>query len=141
MSDKAFVDTNILIYARVPAMGDKHIAARELVQALWEDGSGVISTQVLQEFAVNFGRSFPQRVRTAELRAILADYAAWQVVINTPGSVMRALEIADRFQISFWDALIVQAAEIAGAKVLYTEDLSHGQAYGSVLAVNPFVVA
>lgn len=90
---------------------------------------------------MNLRRKTGAPIGLGEMRGVIAEYSAWQVIINTPRSVLEALEIEERFRISFWDALIVQAAAIAGAKVLYTEDLSHGQAYGSVLAVNPFVVA
>jgi predicted nucleic acid-binding protein len=62
----------------------------------------------------------------------------WNVFVNTAQSILQALEIAERYQISFWDALIVQAAEGFAAEILYTEDLSHGQTYGGVRVVNPF---
>ena len=61
-------------------------------------------------------------------------------MINTPDSVIEALTIEARYKISFWDALIIQAAEISGATILYSEELSHGQTYGSVRVVNPFNV-
>ncbi len=116
MNDKAFVDTNILIYAHHTASGAKHTAARELVESLWEDGTGVISTQVLQELSVNLRRKAGTPIGLGEMRAVIAEYSAWQVIINTPQSVLQALAIEERFHISFWDALIVQAAEIAGRR-------------------------
>ncbi len=63
----------------------------------------------------------------------------WEVVTNTSRSILNALELEERYQISFWDALILQAAESAGAETLYTEDLSDGQTYGSVRVVNPLL--
>ena len=63
----------------------------------------------------------------------------WQTVVNTAESIVRALEIERRYQLSFWDAMIVQAAASAGCEVLYSEDLSHGQEYQGVLVINPFV--
>ena len=65
------------------------------------------------------------------------DYLSWEVVVNTGESVLEALEIENRHGISFWDALVIQAAESSGAEVLYSEDLSEGQSYGSVRVVNP----
>jgi predicted nucleic acid-binding protein len=62
----------------------------------------------------------------------------WTIVVNTAQSTLRALEIEERYKISFWDALVIHAAETAGAEIIYTEDLSDGQAYGGVRAVNPF---
>jgi predicted nucleic acid-binding protein len=62
---------------------------------------------------------------------------AWHVVVNTAESIVEALAIESRYKISFWDALIVQAAGVSGAEILYSEDLSDGQSYGSVRVVNP----
>jgi predicted nucleic acid-binding protein len=64
---------------------------------------------------------------------------SWEVVTNGGESILEALELEDRFQISFWDALIVQAAETSGASILYSEDLSAGQTYRGVQVVNPLV--
>jgi predicted nucleic acid-binding protein len=71
------------------------------------------------------------------MRRLLKDYLSWMVVVNTADSVLQALDIEARYKISFWDALILQAAESAGAGTLYSEDLSAGQKYGSVRVVNP----
>lgn len=70
-------------------------------------------------------------------RDIVADYLSWQVVINGGDAILEALATEERYQISFWDALVIQAANASGAKVLYSEDLSDGQMYGSVRVVNP----
>lgn len=137
MSDKYFVDTNILMYAHAAGGGAKHERARALVTDLWRDRSGVVSTQVLQELCVNLRRKAGRPVDLKTARGIVADYMAWDVVTNTGASVLEALEIEERYQISFWDALIVQAAEASGAVVLYTEDLSNGQTYRGVRVVNP----
>jgi predicted nucleic acid-binding protein len=70
---------------------------------------------------------------------LIQDYLTWEVVINDGASVLRALEIEERYGLSYWDALIVQAAELSGAAVLYSEDLSTGQRYGSVEVVDPLI--
>ena len=70
-------------------------------------------------------------------RDIVADYLTWQVVVNGGESILEALDLESRYRISFWDALVVQAAQASGAEVLYSEDLSDGQIYGSVRVVNP----
>lgn len=137
MSDKFFVDTNILMYAHDSAAGAKHERARALVEELWRDRSGVVSTQVLQELAVNLRRKVGRPLPTKATREIVADYLSWQVVINSGDSILEALDLQERYQISFWDALVVQAAQSCGADVLYSEDLSDGQHYGSVRVVNP----
>jgi len=96
----------------------------------------VLSTQVLQELYVSL-RKAPNPVPAAEARQVVADYLRWEVVVNNGESVVDAAELETRYRISFWDALIVQAAIASGVAILYSEDLSAGQAYGSVRVVNP----
>jgi predicted nucleic acid-binding protein len=138
MSDRYFVDTNILMYAHDTAAGGKHARAKALVEDLWQNRSGVVSTQVLQELAVNLRRKAGNPLDAKATRDVVSDYLAWQVVVNGGDSILEALEMEARYQISFWDALIIQAAQTAGADVLYSEDLSDGQRYGSVKVENPF---
>ena len=137
MSDKYFVDTNILMYAHDTAAGAKHERARALVEELWRDRSGVVSTQVLQELCVNLRRKAGRPLDSKATREIVADYLAWQVVVNGGEAVLEALEVEERHQVSFWDALVIHAAQASGAHVLYSEDLSDGQTYGPVRVVNP----
>jgi predicted nucleic acid-binding protein len=139
MSDRFFVDTNILLYAHDSGTGIKHERARDLMDRLWSLRQGVLSTQVLQEFAISLRRKISPPLSTRETREWITQYMRWEVVVNTSRSVLNALEIEERYQISFWDALIVQAAESAGAETLYTEDLSDGQSYGTVRVVNPLL--
>jgi predicted nucleic acid-binding protein len=137
MSDRYFVDTNILIYAHDKAAGRKHERAKALVEQLWRDRSGVVSTQVLQELAVNLRKKAGRPLDAREAREVVADYLTWHVVVNGGDSVIEALEFEERYRISFWDALIIQAAQSSGAEILYSEDLSGGQRYGSLKVVNP----
>jgi predicted nucleic acid-binding protein len=137
MSDRYFVDTNILIYAHDSAAGEKHLRAKALVEQLWESRSGAVSTQVLQELAVNLRRNAKKPLDAKATRDIIADYLAWQVVVNGGDSILEALELEARYQLSFWDALVVHAAQVAGAEILYSEDLSDGQRYGTVRVKNP----
>lgn len=138
MSDKCFVDTNLLIYAHDASAGVKHEIAAALLAQLWGSGTGVLSTQVLQELCVNVQRRTRSHAPVDEARRVIEIYLGWEVVVNTPLSVLRALYLESRYQISFWDALILQAAESSGAEILYSEDLAGGQTYGSVRVVNPF---
>jgi predicted nucleic acid-binding protein len=137
MSDRYFVDTNILMYAHDSAAGEKHARAKALVEELWESRSGAVSTQVLQELAVNLRRKARKPLDARATRDIIADYLAWHVVVNGGDSILEALELEARYQLSFWDALVVQAAQVAGAEILYSEDLSDGQRYGTVRVKNP----
>ena len=137
MSDKAFLDTNILVYAHEPSTGIKHVRAHALIEKLWNTGAGVLSTQVLQELCVNLRRKMAKPWTVEDTRNLILDYMNWQIVTNTPDSIIEALAIEAKYQISFWDALIIHAAESSGAAILYSEDLSDGQTYGSVRVVNP----
>jgi len=94
---------------------------------------------VLQELAVNLRRKAGRPLDARATREIVADYLSWQVVANDGESVVEALDLEQRYKISFWDALIIQAASAAGARVLYSEDLSHGQRYGETHVVNPLL--
>jgi predicted nucleic acid-binding protein len=137
MSDRYFVDTNILMYAHDTAAGEKHLRARALVEELWETRSGVVSTQVLQELAVNLRRKARNPLDAKATRDVVSDYLTWQVVVNGGDSILEALDLEAKFQISFWDALVIQAAHASGAAVLYSEDLSDRQTYGVVRVINP----
>lgn len=139
MSVKCFVDTNILVYAHDRTASAKHRCAKNLLEKLWDAGNGVISTQVLQELCINLRRKAGNPLSVEEVRQLIREYATWEVVINTPESVLKALDIEVRYKTSFWDALILQAAEDAGVSILYSEDLAAGQSYGSVRVVNPLL--
>lgn len=135
----AFVDTNILVYAEDRDSGSKHIAARDLVADLWRSGEGVLSVQVLQEFFVNVTRKIPRPLGHDKALAIVEQYLTWRVVENTGDLLLGAIRLAPTIQLSFWDALIVQAARMERCNRLWTEDLSHGQRVGDLVILNPFL--
>ena len=139
MAEKYFVDTNILIYAHDRSAGVKHDRARQIIERLWTTGEGALSTQVLQELCINLRRKLARPLPVDEVRHLIQDYLSWEVVVNTPQSMLEALEIEVRYKISFWDALLLLAAEHSGATVLYSEDLAAGQRYGAIKVVNPLV--
>ncbi len=139
MNGRYFVDTNILMYAHDRTAGAKHRRAMQLVEELWQDRSGVLSTQVLQELCVNLRRRAGRPLDSKATRDVVADYLSWRVVVNKGDSILEALELQDRYQISFWDALVVGAAQSSGADVLYSEDFADRQSYGSVRVVNPLI--
>lgn len=140
MTEKVFVDTNILIYAHDLDAGPRHEVARAVVEDLWQRGTGVLSLQVLQEFYVIVTRKIPKPLTRPQARRLVETYAAWEVVCPGPADILRASEIEDRYRLSFWDALIVATAAKAGAQRLLTEDLSSGQLIEGVLIENPFGV-
>ncbi len=101
MSDKCFVDTNILVYAHDFGIGAKHERARALIEKLWSSESGVLSTQVLQELCVSLRRKCTRPLSIEETGRLIEDYSRWEVVVNTAESVLQALTIESRYKISF----------------------------------------
>ena len=138
MSARTFVDTGVLVYAHDRSAGGKHDRAKEVVSQLWHERSGVLSTQVLQELYVNLRKVAAKPLPRSQAKQLLAEYLTWEVVVNDGQSILEALELEERYRISFWDAMIVQAANAAGVESLCTEELNHGQRYGSVVVINPF---
>ena len=136
---KAFVDTNVLVYAYDRAAGVKRDLARDLLESLWNEGRRVLSTQVLQEFYVNIRRKTRPPVSQEVARALVADYLVWDPIVNDGATVLEAIDVGHRYQLSLWDALIVAAARKGDASVLYSEDLNHGQTFGPVQVLNPFL--
>ena len=136
MSDKqVFVDTNILIYAHDKDAGEKYLTARAALESLWHRPIlPSISIQVLQEFYVNLIR---RNVKTSDVRETVVNYLEWDVINNDRKLLLEGMRLKDRFSISFWDALIVAAAQTAKAKELWSEDLNPGQSYEGVVVVNP----
>ena len=135
MHDEVFVDANILVYAHDRDAGRKHSQARDRVKALWQtETMPWVSVQVLQEFFVNLHR---KGVPFAEARAAVQDYSKWRVVENSAALLDRGLAEMERWQLSFWDGLILAAARQAGVSTLWTEDFNDGQSYGGIRAVNP----
>ena len=132
---KAFFDTNILLYMYAGDAG-KRARAQELFREYTRDGRMLLSTQVVQEFYAAGSRKLgmPRR-ELCEATAALLDFP---LIAIGPAHIRAAIQNEERHGISFWDALILSAAESGGAEVLYTEDLNHGQQYGSVVAQNPF---
>ncbi len=138
MNARIFVDTNILIYAHDIDSGGKHEIARDLVASLWNQKTGVLSTQVLHEWYVNITRKIPVPIKLSEARTIVRAYLPW--VIETPAEmILAASEIEERNHLSFWDALIVAAASRAGVARIVTENLNHGQEIEGILIENPFI--
>lgn len=138
MSVRCFVDTNILVYAHDQGAGLKFERATILVEQLWSEMRGVISTQILQELYISLRRKVSRPLSVSEAQAVVRDFCAWDVIINNRESVLRAISLEARYQLSFWDGLILQAAQQAETELLYTEDLNHGQRYGTVQVINPF---
>jgi len=137
MNAKRFLDTNILLYAYDLDAPTKRVIAIRFVEHGWTAlGDTAISVQVLQEMHVNLVKRGVSRM---EATRIVRDFADWPVVDNTLELFASALDAQIRWKISLWDSLILVAARASGASELITEDLNHGQDYGGVKVVNPFL--
>jgi predicted nucleic acid-binding protein len=140
MNDRTFVDTNVLVYAHDQKEGTKQLAAKQILRALRQKRSGVVSMQVLQEFYSTVTRKLAPPLPKDEARAIVEDFSYW-CVETTPAEIKQAFLIEDAARIGFWDALIVAAALKAGATKIFSEDLNPGQTIAGIQIVNPFAMS
>lgn len=133
-----FVDTNVLAYAHDLSEVTRRPVAQRLLDELWESRSGVVSTQVLSEFYVVATRKFDPPLPRRQARQVVDAYGAWPVVEVDVALILAASTLEERHTLSFWDALIVEAAARAGATRLVSEDLQTGRRIRGVLVENPF---
>jgi len=131
-----FVDSNLALYYVDPVDREKRERATDWLNHLWLAGSGRLSWQVLHEFYWNAVRKM--RLDSADAREIVEDLSHWRPVDTSLGLVLEAWQWMDAAQLSYWDALIVAAAQRCGARYLLSEDLQHGRSFGSVQVLNPF---
>ena len=138
MIGPVFVDTNVFVYLHDDSEPEKKTRADEWISLLVRDRSGRVSFQVLQELYSTLTSKRRLNVDVAEARIIVRELAVWQPVAVDLAMLNRAWILQDRFPLSWWDALIIVAAQTCECKVLLTEDLQDGQEFGTVQVVNPF---
>lgn len=138
MSDKSFVDTNVLIYAHDVDAKAKHGIAKTVLRELWRERAGVLSMQVLQEFYVNVTRKISTPLPREAAREVVNTYSIW-CMETTPAEIAAAFRIEDESRIGFWDSLIVAAAAKSGAARILSEDLNARQMIAGVRVENPFM--
>ncbi len=136
MRGLVFVDTNVLLYSLDAGVPEKQRVARGWREALWRRRRGRISYQVLHEFYVQGCRLSPRAKE--KVRAEVNDLLAWDPVVLDQSVLLGAFAVQDDFGLSFWDSLIVAAAQVGGCEYLLTEDLQHGQDLHGLHVVNPF---
>ena len=132
-----FFDTNVLVYCTDPRDKKKQYQALRLVQQASLNGEGIVSTQVLIELYQALGLKL--RVPDVQRLALIKAYTAWPVIDSDLALVTAAMEKSVRFQISIFDAMVVEAALRSGATTLYSEDMQHGQRFGELTLINPFL--
>jgi predicted nucleic acid-binding protein len=141
MAGEVFADTNVLVYSRDTAEPDKQRKAAAWMAHLWTTRRGRVSYQVLQEFYVTVTERLDPGLDKATARRDVLAFAAWRP-LAVDGRVLEvAWPLQDRYRLSWWDALIVAAAQLGGCAYLLTEDLQDGQLLGALTVVNPFRVS
>ncbi len=138
MSDRAFIDTNIFVYAVDQADPDKQKVAQAVLR---NTADAAVSTQVMNEFFVVTTRKLATPLHPDAAGAVVEEMAKLVCVVVDTGLVQSAIRAGRRWQLSHWDALMVEAARRAGCDRLLTEDLTHGAVYDGLRVEDPFKIA
>jgi predicted nucleic acid-binding protein len=138
MTDPVFVDSNVLIYARDANHKDKQRRAAAWMTELWRSRRGRLSIQVLSEYYITVTQKLHPGLDKETARQDVRALFAWKPVTMDREILEQAWRVQDRYDFSFWDALIVGAAHAGGCRVLLTEDLQDQQRIGDLVVVNPF---
>lgn len=138
MTVSVFVDTNILLYSRDASEPQKQPLAESLLRRLWRSRSGRISVQVLNEYFVNVTTKLKPGLTPAEAWDDMEALKAWNPVETDFNLLSKGYMVYQRYQLSWWDALIIAAADTSGCSYLISEDLCAGQVYNGIRVVNPF---
>jgi predicted nucleic acid-binding protein len=139
MSDRTFCDTNVLVYLFDVDSPAKQARARELFTDLAGSGRLVLSSQVLQEFYVTVTRKLARPLPAEDALSALVQLSVLPLVRSDAALVIRAAQLHQKASLSFWDALIVQAALEGNCRTLLSEDMQHGHKFGDLVIENPFV--
>jgi predicted nucleic acid-binding protein len=134
--DCFFVDSNVLLYSVDPVESKKRARAMEWLDHLWMAGAGRLSWQVLHEFYQNAVKKM--RLEPASAREMVEELSHWRPVDTSMGLVQQAWHWVDAAQLSYWDALILAAAQRSGAQYLLSEDFQPDRRYQEVQVLNPF---
>lgn len=135
-----FVDTNVLVYARDSSEGAKQEGARGWLEHLWRSRAGRLSYQVLDEYYVVVTEKLKPGLDRDQARADVRNLMVWSPVPTTSAMIETAWAVQDRHRLSWWDCLIVAAAQTAGCTWLLSEDFEHGRVFEGVRVVDPFMV-
>lgn len=138
MSALVFVDTNVFVYARDARDAAKHARALEWIERLWRERSGHTSMQVLSEYYFTVTRKLTPRVAPDEAWDDAKTLFAWRPLAINAALLTRAWEIERRHRLSWWDSMVVGAAQLQGCAVLLTEDLQDGAVFDGVTVHSPF---
>ena len=138
MTAPVFADTNVLVYARDAGERVKQPLAAEWLEALWRRRLGKLSYQVLSEYYITVTRKLEPGLPVEAARADVRNLMTWSPLRVDGNIIEGAFSLQDRFSLSWWDSLIVSAAQASGAGYLLTEDLQDGQVFDQLVVLNPF---
>ena len=140
MTGPVFVDTNIFVYLHDDSAPAKKLRANDWITCLVRWRAGRLSFQVLQEFYSVFTRKVQPALAASKAQAIIRDLTSWRPIPIDLAIMERAWLLEGRYSLSWWDALIVAAAQTCQCEVLLTEDFQHGQEFGAVRVIDPFTL-
>jgi predicted nucleic acid-binding protein len=138
MTAPVFVDTNVLVYSRDARDEAKHERAREWVEFLWDTKRGRVSRQVLHEYYVTVTRKLRPGLPVEEARSDVRTLFHWLTAVDPEVMIESAWSFQDHCSLSFWDGLILGAAQSMGCGYLLSEDLPAGQELDGIRVVSPF---
>ena len=138
MNGRVFVDTNVFVYLFDKGAPAKRAVARQILETEGPPGHIVLSTQVLQEFYVSVTRKLGRPLSESDGATATKDLCAFDVVDIDKDMVVRSMTLSRTERMSFWDALIVEAARMRSCARLLTEDLQDGRRFGPLRIANPF---
>jgi predicted nucleic acid-binding protein len=138
MNGAVFVDTNVLVYARDASEPDKRPVAASWLHRLWEERAGRLSSQVLHEYYVTVTERLDPGLDRETARADVRSLLVWRPISLDAGILEGAWAVQNRHRLSFWDSLIVSAAQASGCEYLLTEDLQDEQDLDGLEVIDPF---
>ena len=139
MTENTFVDTNIFVYFRDSANERKQLIASECLSKLWENKTGYISTQVLNEYFVTVTKKIRMPLSVSDAWGDIEELEKWNPVILDFELLKTAYQAISIYSLSWWDALIIAAAKVCGCKSILSEDFSIEKDYFGVRVINPFI--
>ena len=139
MTAKVFVDTNILVYSRDKSEADKQTIALQWLTVLWQHRSGRISFQTLNEFYVTVTQRLKPGLSREEAQADIRNLMLWNPIAVDQTVIENAWLIQERHRFSWWDSLILSAAQVQDCAFVLSEDMQHGQQIGNLTIINPFL--
>jgi len=138
MTAPVFVDTNVLVYSRDARDASKQKRAREWIEFLWEEERGRLSHQVLHEYYVTVTRKLKPGLSPEEARSDVRALFHWLAPVDPALLIESAWTFQDRWALSFWDALVLGAAQAGRCRTVLSEDLATGQELEGIRIVSPF---